>query len=391
VILQIKGGDELVHVPSRAQPYDDASVCIRLTTTLPLQRRPIAYLLLVALMMVVSAMLITRFFAAGGPTPLAPSRMPFIASVDTMKESMDTDSQVSQLSGSEIAADVDLTSRLDTTHIAVDTYWDYPIYLGRWVTAVRATHKHVWFRLHPNRWEGADGTSASLSPADYLRFERAFILAHPTLFRSGDILDICPEPENSPYWRKAYGANWTSSRVAVDAYNRFILDTTDVARRALRERDIYGVVTTIRSVTAWFALHPAILYPSTVTRLGAVTVDSYPDGPFVDPTRAARARITELAAIERIRRVPMVLGEMGYSARILVDDTTQQSVLAAEFAALRRLSYLRGVNYWVGAGSAQYDGTRLFTGTRGAWSLRPAGHVLAVFFSDERQPYADHF
>ncbi len=347
-----------------------------------------AHLLLLALMTVAGAVFVARFFATGGPAPQSSSRMPFIASVDTMKESMDTDRQGSQLSESDIAADVNLTSRLDTTHIAVDTYWDYPAYLGRWVAAVRAAHKHVWFRLHPNRWEGADGTLASLPPADYLRSERAFIVAHPTLFRPGDILDACPEPENSPYWRKAYGANWTSSRIAVDAYNRFILDSTDVAWRALRERGIYNVVTTIRSVTAWFALHPAILYPSTVAHLGAVTVDSYPDGPFVDPARAARARIAELGVIERIRRVPIVLGEIGYSARMLVDDSTQRSVLAAEFAALGRLSYLGGVNYWVGAGSAQYDGTRLFTGTRGAWSLRPAGHVLAVFFAHERQPHA---
>lgn len=317
--------------------------------------------------------------------PNAPSVRPFpgpffIASIDTMKESMDTDAPGRQLNDGEIASDVGAAGRLGGTHITVDTYWDYPGYMGHWVAAVRATGKHVWFRLHPSAWEGDNGMVASLAPTDYLRLEQDFIASHSSLFRPGDILDPCPEPENSPYWRKVYGPGWTSQRAAADAYNNFIEQTTNIAQRALRHAGVRGVATTIRSTSAWFALHPAILYPSTIAHLGVITVDSYPDGASLDPANAARARVLELDAIERVRRVPVVLGEMGYSTRMLVDDATQQAVLAAEFVALRPLPYLVGVNYWVGAGSARYDGTRLFAGVPGNWSLRPAAHEVAAFY-----------
>jgi len=68
--------------------------------------------------------------AASGP------RLSF-TSVDTMKESMDTDAW--PLSEAQIADDVNLAARLNPTYITVDTHWEYPAYMQQWIQAVRVT------------------------------------------------------------------------------------------------------------------------------------------------------------------------------------------------------------------------------------------------------------
>ena len=311
---------------------------------------------------------------------VTPGRL-FAASVDTMKESRDTETR--PLSDAAIAADVDLAARLNTTYITVDTHWDYPAYMARWVAAVRAAGRHVWFRTHPNQWGDNNGTTGVMTPAQYEESERAFILAIPGLFAAGDILDPCPEPENGPYWIATYGYGWTAGapNVATRAYNEFIRDTTDIADVALRQEGISGVITTVRSTNSFFATHAGPLEPQTVARMGRVTVDSYPEGTTTDPATAAAARASELDRIEAVWGVPVVIGEMGYSVKVPVDDATQEAVLRAEFAALRARPYLSGINYWVGAGTDQSGGyTRLFAGSHGHWSVRPAAADLAAFY-----------
>ena len=271
------------------------------------------------------------------------------ASIDTMKESMDTVNN--QLTTSQIADSVDLAATLNTTHITVDTFWDYPAYMQEWVNAIRSTGKHVWFRTHPNAWEGNNGVAATLTPQQYLTDEQAFIIAHPSLFKSGDILDMNPEPENSPYWANTYGTNWTSNKAGTDAFNNFYMEVSDTATSALQQVGISGVITTIRSTNSWFAETPAALYPATVAHMGRVTIDSYPDQGTTDPNTAVTARLAELQNIENVRGVPIVIAELGYSNQINVDDSTQHSVLSAEFTAMEQLPYIEGLNYWVGPGT----------------------------------------
>ena len=83
----------------------------------------------------------------------------FLASIDTMKESMDTDAY--PLTSAQIADDVNLAATLSTNYVTVDTHWDYPAYMRRWVDAVRNARKHVWFRIHPNAWGGTNGVRAT--------------------------------------------------------------------------------------------------------------------------------------------------------------------------------------------------------------------------------------
>ena len=305
-----------------------------------------------------------------------------IASIDTMKGSRDT--QTHPLSAAAIAAEVNLAATLNTTHITVDTNWDYPEYMQSWVSAVRAAGKQVWFRGHPNQWENNNGAVGVMTPAAYDARLRDFILAHPQLFAPGDIFDACSEPEQGHYWANQYGAAWTNAypNTATREYNQFIRDSSDMAQAAFGQLGLNGISTTVRSVNAWFGSHPGALETATAARLGRVTIDSYPEGRTTNPQVAREARLAELAAVENAFHLPIVIGEMGYSNEVNVDDHTQQAVLQAELDAIGSLPYIIGVNYWVGAGTSRSGGyTHIFAGQPGAWSLRPAAYPLAAFFA----------
>lgn len=333
---------------------------------------PLGFLLL-GLVLLIQQQSITQGYAAG-------TNEFHYASIDTMKESMDTDGYT-QLSDAQIAQTVKTAAQVQVTHITVDTHWDYPAYAQRWVNAIQSAGKHVWFRMHPNAWEGDNKVSATMTPTQYLVAEKKFVQDHLSLFHSGDIVDLNPEPENAPYWKNTYGTGWTSKKAATDEYNNFYIRVSDTVAEVLAQAKIPGVITTIRSTNSGFNESPSILYPATVAHMGRVTLDSYPDQDTTDVHTAVSSRVNELEAIEKVRNVPIVIGEFGYSNHINVDDAKQQSVLKAELNALQSLSYIEGLNYWVGPGTENSGGyTHLFAGGTGDWSLRPAANDLAAFF-----------
>lgn len=317
----------------------------------------------------------------------APRPVP-ITCVDTMKESRDT--VTNPLADAQMEQDVRLTAALHVTHIAVDTPYDYPDYLARWVRAVRKTGKHVWFRCAFNAWEGSYGVPATMTPADYLRGLTAFVTAHPDLYRAGDILDPLPEPENGPYWARTspQGSSWTwkdAPNATTDEYNRFFLQASRAAQDALQKAGVRGVITTVRSTNGYIAARPMTLYPDTLAQMGRVTTDSYVgQDPKITPAAALSAFQAEIEGIERVRRLPLILGEFGYSTQGLVSDVQQRTVLGPQLAWLRTRPYLAGLNYWHGAGYPApdtYNGAKLFDGTRGAWRLRPAAKDLAGLYA----------
>ncbi|HYU72515.1 MAG TPA: hypothetical protein VEL31_07525 [Ktedonobacteraceae bacterium] len=311
------------------------------------------------------------------------ARTSFITSIDTMKESKDT-SFSTQLTDEQIANDVNLSASLNPNYLALDTHYNDDTYMARWVRAIRATGKHVWFRPGFAGW--GTGTDSIITPTMYLNNLRTFILTHPGLFQPGDIFDENAEPENGRYWAATYGTDWSSQAPnrATDDFNSFLVGLTDTANQAFQQLGIKGVITTIHSTDPWTAEHPEILYPSTVQHMGnLVTVDAYPDADTTDPAAATNAWVQQLMRIHAARPTARILiGEMGYSNEIPVDDKTQEAVLKEELNALSSISYLAGINYWVGAGTDTSGGyTHIFTGNTGHWSLRPAAHVLASFYS----------
>jgi alcohol dehydrogenase (cytochrome c) len=96
-----------------------------------------------------------------------------------------------------------------------------------------------------------------------------------------------------------------------------------------------------------------------------------------------------LAVAQAWPGVPIILGEMGYSNKMVVDDSTQEAVLSAEFAAIAPLPSIAGINYWVGTGTDTSGGyTHIFSGSPGRWTPRPAARDLAAFFAQEQQAHA---
>jgi len=297
-----------------------------------------------------------------------------------MKVSRDTATE--PLSAQEISAIVKASASLHVNYITVDTQWDYPDYMEQWIQAIRAQKLHIWFRIYPKQWEDTSNGAGVMTPGQYLVSERSFMQDHASFFQPGDILDPCAEPEQGLYWNATYGTNWANNapNSATKEYNNFLRQTTDIADSALYNAGIVGVITTIRSVNSFIAAHPAVLEQATVDKFGAITVDSYPDEDTVIPAVAAQARVNELNAIEALWHVPIIIGEMGYSNDIQVNDSVQQAVLRAEFAQLQSLPYLVGMNYWVGPGSDTAGGyTYLITKKGNSWILRPAAYDLASF------------
>ncbi len=303
--------------------------------------------------------------------------IPFIASVDTMKESRDT--QTHPLSDITIAQDVNLSTSLHTTHITVDTNWDYEEYFRRWAKAIHTAGKHIWVRGHPNKWENNNQAMGIMTTKEYETYERNFILRNADVFASGDIFDPCSEPEQGHYWKSTYPV-WNATTTI--EYNRFLRDSTDVANTAFAEKGVTGVVTTIHSTNAWMARHR--LEKETIAKMGVVTIDSYPDQYDTSVAKAVADRLNEIAAVHNAVHVPIILGEIGYSNKIQVSDQNQKDVLQAEFNAIRQLSYIAGANYWVSAGGPGHGGyTNIFTGSAGKWKLRPAALTLDSLFQSE--------
>jgi hypothetical protein len=323
--------------------------------------------------------------ARGSATPTTASSDGFVRAIDTQKESMDT--LANRLTAAQMADSVGVAAQLNLDYVTVETPYDYPDYAQQWVDAIRSVGKHVWFRMSWSDWLGIHAGTGTMTPTDFLSRTQRFILAHPGMFRTGDIFDICPEPEQGKYWNATYGSSWNwlpaPPNPATREYNLFIRNGTQAARTAFQQIGRTGVTTTIRSLNPFDAQYD--LEPATVSLLGVLTIDSYADAGMTDQHDAVASRINELNALHDQWKVPIVYGEMGYDAsNPFVSDAQQQVVLNAEFSALRQVSFLKGVNYYVGAGYPapdNYNGTRIFAGTRGAWTLRPAAADLARFFA----------
>ena len=320
-----------------------------------------------------------------------------IRSVDTMKLSRDT--LKAPLNDRQIAAVVRLDARLHLTNVTADVYYDAPDYMMRWVSAIRAAGLHVWFRAHWYAWENhrvsvvvrgrtrLATVAGSMTPQAYIGATRLFLRQHTALFRNGDIFDFCPEPENGAYWLKKYGKGWSwhSNEAAKHAFNMFIRSGVRMAATTLANRGLGGVVVTAISVDSSIALR--LLSAPTVTRLGMITLDLYPERRTSDPAVATSRLVSEIKSVHDRWGVPVLVGEHGYPRDKYVDDVTQARVLRAELAGVARLPYVLGLNYWVDAGGPGYGGyTNLYRLVNGAWTIRPAAQILARAYAAATPP-----
>jgi hypothetical protein len=371
----------------------------------------------------------------------------FMSSVDTMKYSMDSNSESCDPNGSDVCSPtsqigeiVASAATLGSNFITVDSQMDFPAYEAEWAATIHAAGKHVWWRVHPNFWEGDWGVSipADCSPGSqlqytgvtpgspqageggspcleqYLSTESSWIADNSNMFEPGDVLDANPEPENSPYWDDDYGAGWTyegNDAVAVPDFNQFLVDVTATANTALASAGINGVITGVRSLSESFAETNGGLEQSTIDTLGYLTIDSYPDQNFVPcnggsgscdqtyATDAASAWSTQLghivsdqqAARGNSNPVPILIGEAGYSNCdptggsdcAEISGQQQANVLADEYNAFGSYD-IQGLNYWVGPGQ-QGDGgnTEIMQPSGSSWNIECGGSVLSAYFKSQ--------
>jgi len=232
-----------------------------------------------------------------------------------------------------------------------------------------------------------------MTPAEYQEAMRAFIRGNAGLFEDGNIFDPGPEPENGVHWEATWGPRWSWDppypNDATRAFNVFVRESQLLARALLREIGQPEVITAVRSVNSWWATRPTALEHETVAVIGALTLDSYPDGETSDPVEAVRLRVAEAEQVWQLWGRPVILGELGYPLKATVPDAVQRAVIAGTLEGLARLPFVLGVNYWVGAPSTDPRDfrTAVFEGRRGAWQPKPAALALARFYaSPPRRP-----
>jgi len=304
-------------------------------------------------------------------------------SIDTMKESRDHEVN-NVLSQAEIDQIVALIATANVTHITIDTHYEYASVMQQWVTAIRAQSKKIHWRCAPNQWQDNNGTTGIMTPTQFNTAMGAFIRSHASFFESGDIFEPITEPEDSHYWANKYGSpvGWPGNTAATDEYNSFVISSSDTADNAFNAIGVSGVITDIHSMNSFMATN--VLSSAAVTRLhNHVALDTYPEKTNTDSATCASLRKTEYdAAHSKWPNALINVGEMGYANAMPVSDTVQNNVLSAEFTMMEGLSYLGGVNYWVGPGSDTAGG-HTFVMTKdssGNWVARPAFLTLSNFF-----------
>jgi hypothetical protein len=313
-------------------------------------------------------------------------------SIDTMKESMDH--ATDPTSQAEIDEHVGQLAALDPTYITVDTPMDQPARYKMWVDSIRAHGRKVWHRPMPWGYPSEPAmTDAGVTPAIYLDHLRQFILQNPGLFKPGDILDGDSEADGNAYWTRFAREDWWNRSnppfapaytQACNEFNQYLVDLSTVAGDALAQVGITGVETRIRSLNAWWATANC-LKPETIAALGNyLVIDAADDAGRpggTDPATLAGEWDQRLDAWHAHRPdATIVFGEYGYPNDTPVDDATQAAVVKAVLGEIASKPYVKGLNYWAGAGGPGWGGyTNILTGTTGAWSPRPAALELAQF------------
>ena len=265
-----------------------------------------------------------------------------ITCIDTMKDSGDGVKVYSQTQIQEIVNQISL---LDSTHISVDTPWDFPIQMTQWINAIHSTGRQVWIRSHFNAWEGNYGAVANMTPGQYLAVLPLALQGIKGLLQTGDIIDVCPEPENGHFFKSI--ANWTSIPAIVSEYLAFIISGTEIAQANVPT----FVDCNTRSVSGWFGAH--IIDSPTATILGKVTIDTYPAGALTGAAAAA-AQVAELVAVSKAHPgIPIIIGEVGYCSPNPVSDFVQAQTLGLILEGYSNSGVeINGLNYWCGCGNS---------------------------------------
>jgi hypothetical protein len=277
-------------------------------------------------------------------TPLSPISTTSwsIRSMDAMKDTKDA--ICSQRSDEWIGKWVDKAVEVGANYVAISMPYDNPscgnaeMYTKRWIQAIRSRGLKVWHRHMPMAFEGI--YSVQKSRKDYLTQISTYIKNNPENYVSGDIFTPIPEPQNggiAGITHCAYGVcQWDNK----EAFNKWLRDAITVSRSAFNtigksEMKIgyYG----FDGFVAWGANNPdwnGILEDATITAMGNITIDHYPELIGTDMA-------TDIAELEaRYPGVDIIIGEWG---TVTGGDTA--TTVKESMGALVRPS-VKGFNYW---------------------------------------------
>ncbi len=265
-----------------------------------------------------------------------------VQAIDTMKFSRDNSGQylhdpetLKQVAEQQAHA----ISQTGATHIAIATPYDddFAPILNVWVAAARDNGLKVWYRGNWAGWEGWFD-HAKIDRATHLKKTEDFILAHPDLFRDGDVFTACPECENG-------GPG--DPRMTGDAagFRKFLIDEHDMMARAFAtiKKDVIFNYNSMNGDVAKLTMDPA-----TTTALGGiVTVDHY----VSTPGKLA----ADLVALAESSQGSIVLGEFGAPIPDINGEMTeaeQAKWITDALIAIAPLKQIVGISYWTNQGGS---------------------------------------
>jgi hypothetical protein len=293
-------------------------------------------------------------------------------SLDTMKISRDSGSITNAQKIEHINAIVQLIP--DITHIAIGCYgnnfgYQSVAYIKEWFDAIHNAGKKVLFR------PALAGSFAT--PADLTTQKVQEVTDFAACWAStGDIWDVIPETN-------PLSALYTN----VAGWNTFVRNTItalDTAFASLGKT----VDHTYWSQTDQTFLFNSRVEASTLTAMGNnLCLDFYPMDYIGSPGKGSTVAkvnncIAELGtAHANYPTANIYITEIGYNNTTAVTDEDQREVLRVFFNAVKDLSYIKGINYWVGYGDSQYDKTYTFQSTSRTLP-RPAIQVISDFYTN---------
>lgn len=265
-----------------------------------------------------------------------------IQSIDAMKDTKDAICGQRPLDW--INKWLDKAVELGANYVAISTPYDNPscgdalAYTKTWVKAIRAHNMHVWHRHMPLSFEGIYSVNKNNS-SNYLDMISNYIKNNPDIFENGDIFTPIPEPQNGGIQGITYCANSICQFTSAADFNQWLRDAMTTSQQAFQSinKSIKIGYFGFDGFVAWGDKNPdwhGILEDSTVSQMGNITIDHYPEtvGETMDQA------LTALQA--KYPTTPIVIGEYGTVNGQNVDQEVQDTMTAA------KNHNIVGFNYW---------------------------------------------
>lgn len=285
-------------------------------------------------------------------------------SLDTMKLSRDKNSVTNAQKIEHINANVSLVP--DLTHITVDCYannfgYQSVAYIKEWFDAIHAAGKPAFFRP---AWANPALSSAGIYTQIMTAASNLI-----TCFADGDYWDVFPESNpTSGVWGSVAG------------WNTFVRNTSTDLRNYFASQGV-SVNVDLWSVTDQNVIFNKRVEDATVLAQGnKVCIDFYP----LD-IGSLRVKIQNMMGQLNLMHLnyptaDIYITETGYNNLFAVTDTDQRVLIHHWLNELSNLSYVKGLNYWVGYGEAAFDRTYLFQ-SNSRTQPRPALYTLSEFYT----------